>query len=151
VSMSQGPELHLDLSKLVIGLCCSRRCLHQRGMSCILKFQYYMRRNVLLLCVSTPKWAKLHLYLSTVHYICLCCSRRCLRPVLHLDVSTPRGLSCTGTSLDNRSLCCSWKCLKYRGVSCIWTYLDYSSLCCSWTCLHYRDLCYTRTCLHTGV
>jgi hypothetical protein len=54
------------------------------------------------------------------------------RPVLHLDVSTPRGLSCTWTWLDNMSLCCSWTCLHYRGVSCTLTYLDHCSLCCYW-------------------
>ncbi len=106
-STTQGPKLHLDVSAL------QRHMLHWQvsipEVHELLLDMSTKQRSVLLLDVSrvTPQGPEVHLYFLLQ------------RHVLHLDLSTPRGLICTWTWSDNRSLCCSWTCLfvHYRGVT----------------------------------
>ncbi len=92
------------------------------------------------------------LHWNCLHYIGLCFTRACLhtgiwaalelstlhKPVLHPDVSTHWGMSCTGTVYTTEA--CAAPGHVYT--------LGYEM---HWNCLHYRGLCCTRTCLHTGV
>ncbi len=75
VSKSQGPELHLNLLHYR-SMCCTRRCLHRRGLSCIWRCLQYRG-----MCCS---WRCLHqrglsCMWTCLRYIRLCCSRRCLQ------------------------------------------------------------------------
>jgi hypothetical protein len=101
-----GSELHLDMSAL------QRHVLHRQISSPqrpdLQLDVSTIQRPVLLLDVSrvTPQGLELHLDFLLQ------------RPVLHLDLSSPRGLSCTWTWSDNRSLVCAAAGLVYTAEAC---------------------------------
>jgi hypothetical protein len=67
------------------GMCCTGKCLHYRGLSCcICHGRVYDTEACAAPGCVTSQWLELHLDLSSQQ-----------RPVMHLDVSTPRVLSCT--------------------------------------------------------
>jgi hypothetical protein len=91
------------------------------------------------------------LHWNCLHCIGLCCTRKCLhtgiwaalelstlqKPVLHPDVSTHWGMSCTGTVYTTEA-CAAPGRVYTLGVEL------------HWICLRQRGLCCTRTCLHIG-
>jgi hypothetical protein len=105
LTTQQGPELHLDVSRLqYINLYSSWMCLHYRTW-----------------CIYTMAWASPWSAWTT-------------GACAGLDVSTSQGAQGAELHLDmsgqhRRVLSCTWTCLHHRGLSCTYTYLDNNSLC----------------------
>ncbi len=132
------------------GLCCTWLCQHHRGRSCTWTFQYNTNTYAYRRPVYTTG-PQLHLD-APKHQ----------EPLLLMNLHN-RGLSCTWTSLDYRSLCCSCICLHHRGLCCtypvycipqgpelhlnesgqkepvlVWMCLHHRGLSCTWMFLLYR-------------
>jgi hypothetical protein len=105
----QTHVLHIDVSTLHKGLCCTWTCLHHRGRSFTLTYLHCKGLSFFLRC---SHYRSLSCIWTCLCYRSLCCTRTCLHhkePELHMDLST---LQRTVPLLEVFTL--------YRGLSCLY-------------------------------